>query len=174
MTILFDVDGVLANLHVAWLKRYNLEYHDRLAVKDIIKWDIHELVKPECGTKVYDYLDYTIYDEVSPIRGAREAVQYARQWSRVIFVTTPCNNHGGAKLVWLNKHGFEVDKKDYIECHDKSLIRGDVLIDDYPNNLLGFVGLPILFDRPWNQESWLRRIVGFGEEYQTLLAELYR
>lgn len=174
MTILFDVDGVLADLHTAWLKRYNLEYNDKLVVNDMTQWDIECLVKPECGTKIFDFLDYTIYEEVKPFRGALTAVRYARQWSRVVFVTTPCNNHGGAKLVWLNKHGFEVDKKDYIECHDKSLIRGDVLIDDCPENLLNFVGLAILFDRPWNWSSWLRRIKGFGEEYQRLLQELYK
>lgn len=174
MTILFDIDGVLANLHPAWLRRYNLEYNDTMTPSAVTEWDIHKLVKPECGTKIYDYLDYTIYDEVKPVSGALGAVKFARQLSRVVFVTTPCNNHGGAKLVWLNKHGFEVDKKDYVECHDKSLIRGDVLIDDCPLNLIGFLGVPVLFDRPWNQDSWIRRIVGFSDEYMSVLEALYK
>lgn len=174
MTILFDVDGVCADLHTTWLNRYNKDYDDDLTPASIYQWELADLVKPECGVKIFEYLDASIYDEVLPIPGALTAVEYARKWSRVVFVTTPTEAHRGAKLDWLNRHEFDVHRRDYVECHDKSLVRGDVLIDDCPDNLLDFVGLPVLFDRPWNQSSWLRRIRGFDDNYQKLLRELYK
>lgn len=43
--------------------------------------------------------------------------------------------------------------EDIIICHDKSLIRGDILIDDNPNNLHDFPGVSITFAKPWNQQD---------------------
>ncbi len=54
--IAIDLDDTLNNLCDSWLAPYNRDYNDNLTRKDLIKWEINELVKPECGIKIYDYL----------------------------------------------------------------------------------------------------------------------
>ena len=56
----------------------------------------------------------------------------------------------GVKFGWLNRNGFEVDKKHYFECGDRSLILTDYLLDDNYYSVLGCEGKGILFTQNWN------------------------
>ena len=169
MIIAIDIDSTIAELDRVWLGRYNQDYHDSLTHFQITKWAIHEFTKPECGTKIYDYLkDRTLYDDIEPYPGALEAVNYFKSHGhRVIFVTSTPPEGAGCKLFWLRKHGFLPEGNtapDYYECHDKSLIRADLLIDDGFHNISGFPGRTILFDQPWNSDfEWRSRAVSWPE-----------
>ena len=44
--------------------------------------------------------------------------------------------------------------KDLIVCNDKSLARGDILIEDCRENAESFKGLSILFHAPYNDKFW--------------------
>lgn len=163
MKILVDVDGVLADIHTVWLGKYNADYRDRLALRDITRWEMHELVKPECGMKIYDYLsDEDFYRRAFVIPGALAGVDALRQLGDVLFLTAGFFMH---KVKWLADNGFICGdwrfSKDVIICQDKSNVRGDILIDDYPGNLQGFHG--ILFDQPWNRNAAAARAVGWAD-----------
>jgi 5'-nucleotidase len=147
-----DVDGFLANLHVPWYGRYNKDYDDNLQVDTVTEWGVHKFVKPECGTKIYEYLDDpTLYDDVLPYCGALETITALKNFGhRVIYATASPAKSYGRKFDWLKQYGFITDQKDYIETRDKSLVRADILIDDYQGNLDVFVGRKILFGQPWN------------------------
>ena len=160
MKILIDVDGVVAELDSEWLRRYNQDYKDHMTKKDWTSWGIHNLVKPECGTKIYEYLWMDdLYNNVLPIEGSLFGVQHLRSMGhRCVFVTSGIQP---AKIRWLFNQGFLTSKiwqsdPDVAIVNDKSLIHGDVLIDDRPKNiddfLKNFGSDAILFDQPWNQE----------------------
>lgn len=155
MLIAVDVDGTVANLMDVWLSRYNRDYNDNLRFEQITEWDVSKFVKPECGERIYSYLDDpTIYNDVSPIEGAVDGVNSLRlAGHRVVFVTA-----GGeaSKYEWLLKYGFLDNRKDYVRCVDKSLIRADVLVDDGPHNLAVFHGGRILLRNPANGNEWVR------------------
>jgi 5'-nucleotidase len=182
MIIACDVDGVVADLMTPWLRWYNWEIDgnksaDVLLMEQITQWDMHKIVHPSVGEKIYDFLQLPdAYDRVEPIDGALEGVNRLREMGhRVVFVTSTNVYQNGAKLKWLERHGFLELKNgflspDYVEMKDKSLIRADVMIDDYPKNLEGFFGSQLLFTQPWNQdESRFNRrddwkgVVGFFE-----------
>lgn len=153
-----DIDGVVADLHTSWLQAYNNDYGDNLKSEDVNKWELHEFVKPLCGYNIYKYLnDPSLYDNTEPVEGALTGVEALRsEGFRVVFVTSTNLHASGRKLKWLEKHGFltlkhGVQSPDYVEMVDKSLIRADVMIDDYPVNLEGFNGLEVLFSQPWNR-----------------------
>jgi 5'(3')-deoxyribonucleotidase len=153
MRILVDVDGVLADIHTPWLGMYNADWHDHLRLCDITRWEMHELVKPECGKKIYDYLARPdFYRRASVIPCALEGVKELRRFGEVVFVTS---GFFETKLEWLSRNGFiGADwrfSKDVVMCQDKSMVIGDVLVDDRPVNLKGFTG--ILFDQPWNRSE---------------------
>lgn len=172
-TIAFDIDDVLFDLVTAWLNRYNKEYSDDLEKEDIKAWDMELFVKPECGKKICDYLDPTIYDEMPTIKNALKSVETARNIGRVIFVTSCMKHHGGAKYDCLERNGFKPDPMDYVECRDKGLIIADILIDDYQLNLERFRGKGLLFTQPWNRSiEGFRRLDGFDDNFETTIRSL--
>lgn len=157
--ILVDVDGVVADTHTSWLSMYNRDYGDNLKVADITRWAMHEFVKPECGRKIYEYLERPdFYDETLPIKEALEGVRFLRQLGhRVIFVSAGLFE---SKVRWLGRFGFlnEFPYKDdcrastaldVVLCNDKSLIKGDYLIDDRVENVERY-GDGFVFSQPWN------------------------
>ena len=156
MIVACDIDGVVANLMEAWLARYNRDYNDKLTKGMILSWGIDMYVKPECGLKIFQYIeDPAIYDEVWPEPAALRGVMSLREAGhRVVFVTSSTAGASGAKLRWLRRWRF-LDESykslvDYVEAADKSLVRADVMIDDYFKNLEGFQGKGYLFRQPWN------------------------
>lgn len=153
--IAIDVDGVVADLHTEWLAKYNRDYGDTMKVDQITDWEIHKLVKPECGKRIYQYIDDPyIYDTVKPIPRARYSVRMLGEMGfSVIFVTTVTKNTRGRKLQWLIDHEFvqEYNANDrYIETDNKGIVKFDLLLDDKPENIEFCPGRGILFSRPWN------------------------
>jgi len=159
--ILFqDVDDVTAKLAPVWLGLYNKDYDDNLTEEDITDWGIDKLVKPECGLKIYDYLkDPHIYDEVIPTPGALEGTNALREMGyRVLFATSCPVEVAGRKFHWLEQYGFIKKERDYIEIRDKSLLKGDYMIDDNYDNCRGFTGYGYLMKAPWNVKyKWYHR-----------------
>lgn len=155
-TIAIDVDGVCAALHVPWLNRYNKEFNDNLKVSDIVHWNMHDFVKPECGKQIYKYIeDPTIYDETPPVLGSVECMtelKSERKDLRFIYVTNSTLGAAGRKYYWLKQYGFLDSQDDYVEAKDKSLIKADALLDDYQENLKMFIGVKLLFNSTWNKE----------------------
>lgn len=150
-----DVDGVVADLLTNWLRWYNMGYDDHLAPEDITSWETDKFVKPECGKKIFTYLDDPrLYDEVFPYYGALKTINMLKSLGhRIIYPTKSPLASAGRKYYWLKQYGFIEDDKDYIELNDKSLVRADVLMDDYYKNLDNFVGTKVLFAQPWNTDK---------------------
>lgn len=161
-TILVDADDTTLDLHTEWIQnRYNVDYKDNLLRSMVKTWNIDKYVKPECGRKIYDYLkDKDLYASVKPIEFAVFGVQRLRELGyRVIFVTAYFNEQ---KVECLHNHGFLKEypyndgrwntATDVIMANDKSLIKGDLLIDDRYENVKSF-GSGIVFNQPWNESS---------------------
>jgi len=161
--IAVDVDDVCADLVTEWLRLYNLDFKDNLKREDITNWHIHEFVKPECGEKIYEYVETkSIYDNVAQIKDSLKGVTILKTIGRVIFVTASTNGASGRKYLWLKDNGYIDSPKDYIECLDKSLIKYDILIDDKYDNIKNSSN-NILFDAPWNREHYYHnRILSWG------------
>lgn len=151
--IALDVDDVCLDLATHWLYKYNIIYNDRVK-KDAIKtWDISSYTtlkdNPE---EFYSLLNGQLYRGISQVVGAVDGVNKIRANYRVIFVTSNFADIGRPKFDALNRIGFNVNKKDYFECSDKSLISYDVLFDDNIDNVQNaYMGRGVLFTQPWNQ-----------------------
>lgn len=131
MIIFVDVDGVVADLATCY------------------SGNVSQLEDP------------ALYDNMPSIPGALDGVNQLRAAGhRVVFATVSPNGSAGRKLRWLVDHGFlawqpqpgeaPTTHPDYIEIKDKSLLRGDMLIDDGPHNIAAFRGTAILF-RNWRE-----------------------
>ena len=162
-TVLVDIDGVLADLHAEWLRRYNADYGDDLTVERIHQWSMTKAVKPECGGRIYEYLNAAdLYDNIPPMPGALDGVGALRDMGHTIAYVT--NSVGPAmtagKLEWVTRHGL-LEHGVFVSLTakartkpDKSLIRGDLLIDDYDGNCADFgAARSILLTAPYNREA---------------------
>lgn len=144
-----DVDDVVLNLVEEWLKLYNTEYNDTLMESDIITWDICGYTK--IGELMYKYLEPNIYKNIEPIIDSVNSVNLLRAMGhRVIFVTSFLPSIAGVKYRWLLNYGFISNKSDYIEAHDKGLIKYDYIVDDNPMNIINASGIGLIYHRSWN------------------------
>jgi len=149
LLIAVDVDEVCADLISHWVRLYNLQWNDDLKVEDIHGWNIDSYVKPECGKAIYHLLSRPgMYDGVSPVPGAREAVEELRKLGRVVFLSSCARGTMDAKFSWLQRHGFLPNTgpaiADFIVAKDKWLVGADILFDDGVHNVDAFKGIAYL------------------------------
>jgi 5'(3')-deoxyribonucleotidase len=153
--VYIDMDGVVVNLIEEWLRRYRLETGEEVYPADIRTWDTHNHVS--VGKEIYDYLsDPGVWFAAPPYPGAIPAISsLLADGHKVYLATTPWWTNDKCyteKLAWVDRWLPEIGRRNIIFLADKSCLHGNVLVDDKPENLDGFAGLPILFERPWNKK----------------------
>ena len=150
-----DQDGVVANLHEEWLRRYNYDFNDNLQPHQITEWNWHKLTRESCQEKIYTYLDDPeIFANLSVIKGSQEVIYELSKRYEIFFVTAPFNpNNVIPKANWLNKHFPFIPSKNHVFTRNKSIINVDWLIDDKADNFIGLNGEGILFDAAHNQNE---------------------
>jgi len=174
MVILCDMDGVVAQLEKPWLEMYNRDYNDCLTVEDINDFNWSKCVKPECGNKIFDYLKVEgLFLNCEPYLESVDALmQLYLDKHDIYFVTKSPTDSRFAyfeKLEWIDKHVPFVGRDRVICTGQKHMVRGDVLIDDYPKNLINFPGKRILMDRPWNRQVQEPSLVRVHSWFEVLI-----
>jgi 5'-nucleotidase len=161
--VLVDVDSVVCDLHAEWLRRYNADYNDSLTNEDIKEWSLLPFVKPECGDRIYDYLEEDLYGLTTPvIKGAQEGLERLRRAGDYITFVTSCVSPGmfDPKVEWLRREGMLYRGDGFVAVlkgTSKLVVNGDVLIDDYSDTVREFVNvgrIAVLFTQPWNRDAW--------------------
>jgi len=149
-----DVDDLLLKLVKKWLEVHNKINNDNVNEQDVLSWDIATYTNLKNTPKdFYKILTPEIYEDIEMVDGALDGVNKLREIGRVIFITSNYGNIEGAKYDALNRHGFNVDKKDFFSAYDKSLIKNHVLFDDNYDNVVRAYNKGVLFTRPWNKPS---------------------
>jgi 5'-nucleotidase len=142
LRILIDQDAILADLLADWLALYNSKFDDALTKSDIHSWDVHKYVKPECGTAVYALPSAPgLYRNLKPIPGALAAVNSLLDDGHKVAIVTAHSEHPEnttEKMQWIYEHLPRLGHKNVFFAHLKSWIKGDVLIDDSPNNIISY------------------------------------
>lgn len=159
LTVLCDLDGIVVDLLGPWLAAYNAKWDDNLTPDHITDWNIHQFAKPECGFKMYDFIDSgEVYKNLRALPGAVEGIkQIEKMGHEVIMVSAGSKNlaTAGHKLEWC-KEFLKFSRKKCIIAHKKELVCGDVFIDDSPENILKYrerwPDVPIMtISHPYNQ-----------------------
>jgi len=159
---IIDADEVIINLIEPWLNIYNLEFGQNLQKEEITNWDISKFVVPEAKTEIFRYIEHPdIFYASEPVQDSLWGFECLRDMGLRPVVGT-ANDIEGCKWIWLKEHGFIDDPRDLIVAMDKSLIRGNFLLDDRFTNCLSFQGPSFLFSAPWNQKHFhINRVNGW-------------
>jgi 5'-nucleotidase len=153
LKIICDMDDVLADFTQQICNAWNNEFNE----KENSYWTTPrrtrsfidaQMAKP----RFFYYLE--------PIKNAISCMDcLLRDKSLEIFIATkifPSSVYAFVdKLEWIERYLPNFNKNNFFACSRKEMIKGDVLIDDCPDNIKSWKRIGLLFDSPCNQDFQL-------------------
>lgn len=153
LTILVDMDDVLEDLVSCWISELNRKHGTTVQIEDITDWKIAKFFPTLSDAELYAPLfDPDMWSKLEPMPSAPEVVKRLIDDGHIVRVVTA--THYGTVLPKMKRFLFMypfLKWEDVIIASDKSLIAGDVMIDDGTHNLETTSCVKILFDRPHNR-----------------------
>lgn len=167
--ILLDMDGVVCDFLTPLLAQYNHLTGEQVKVSDIKGHKTVKYVKQRgVILKVVDTPGFI--RNLLPIDGALEGIRTLHAAGHdIVFVSnaTNCPTSGHEKRLWLKYYlGDLWEKPQLVLTYHKYLVKGDLLLDDNPENLerLETGTRPLLFDQPYNAtETRFERVYGWSK-----------
>lgn len=166
MRILVDMDGVLANFDRRLeeeLRRLHpheiivpLEQRTKFRVKEEYPVHLHESIESIYATPGF-------FHSLPPVYGGLDALREMFALVRDVYICTSppslyqhCTTE---KYQWVNDHLGSDWTRRVIMTKDKTLVRGDILIDDNPMIVGAEIPLweHVLYDCPYNRSSTSQR-----------------
>lgn len=156
MVILTDVDETIEELLVPWTTYLNAAYGTNVTKDDIREWDMAKAYPTLTSEQLYEPLKMReLWESVEEIPNAGYYMQkLMSEGDEIILVTSSHYSGVNNKVEYMINRLFPfIGWDNVIMTRKKHLVRGDVMIDDYEQNLLhGKWSLKILVDAPYNRD----------------------
>lgn len=152
--LLIDQDEVMFDLVGYLLTLYNEEHGTNYKISDVTDWNLGKLL----GKNVYEYFNRTdFFEHLEPIKDMVEVLTKIHETNRydITIVTAGKESSHIGKIKSIKKHVPFIHSDNVIYASKKNMIKGDILFDDAPHNVIDFdktKGLPILFNKYFNQD----------------------
>lgn len=180
--ILLDVDEVLADFESPYLRIVNEVAGLNIRPEDRTEWEVLATVPEEFHEAIRERAQEEGFcRNLAILPGAQDAVEKLRAIGQVYAVTSPWDGHKTwcwERTEWLKEHlGFK--KTEVLHVSAKQIIRGNVFIDDRPDNLTEWAKfsrincLALLWDRPFNRSNRDLMRVGSWDQVLRLLSTVY-
>ncbi len=180
MIILVDMDDVLADFDGYFLGVWRKRYPDKffIPMNERQKFYMRDEYPPELleqMTKIFTEKGFVA--SLSEIDGGISAVKKMKELGHEVFIcSSPMRQYQNCvaeKYEWIEKHlGFEWTTK-LILSRDKTLIQGDILIDDKPE--VEGAAVPkwehIIFDKSYNRHIKDKRRITWADWEETLFGK---
>lgn len=146
--LIVDMDGVMADVYTQFLKMDEEEFGIRQSLQNIMGKPEREVFKNE---RKY-VLSKGFFRDAPVMEGSVEAVQQLNEKYDLFIVSAAMEfpNSLVEKQEWLAEHFPFLSWQQIVFCGSKTVIKGDIMIDDHYKNLDYFNGLTILFTQPHN------------------------
>ncbi|HEV2577977.1 MAG TPA: 5'-3'-deoxyribonucleotidase [Acidobacteriaceae bacterium] len=151
--ICVDMDEVIADALGEHLMRYNRDFAERITRADLQGQWLWDFVPPERQQALADYMMSEDFFAVLRVMPHAQRVLERLQEHYEIYIATAAMevpSSFNAKFHWLKQHFPFIPPSHIVFCGNKSILRGDFLIDDNPRQLRLFHGEGILFNSPAN------------------------
>jgi uncharacterized HAD superfamily protein len=169
-----DLDEVLADFLATFIKFHNQKFGTKLIKEQFSSFHLHEIIGEKVevmNLRIEEFYDSLTFEELKPVEGAIDAIEYLSQKYELIIITSRPKNVSEHTIKWLKRHFPEKFKNvhfaynPYIsesEQKTKSDIASeneiDLFIEDNIDLATGVAGNGItvyLIDAPWNQSGTL-------------------
>lgn len=153
ITILVDIDDTIEDLLGAWCKWLNEHYQTGVDVKDVSDWDMHLAFPTLTTDQIYEPLCMEEFWET--VQPREDAMVYLKQlydsgYSIYLCTSTSYENVKPKYETIIQKYFPYIDWDHIIITSNKTMLKGDIMIDDGVHNLLGGDYLKILMSSPHN------------------------
>jgi 5'(3')-deoxyribonucleotidase len=166
------MDEVIADALGEHLLRYNRDFRERITRDDLEGRWLWDFVPPERQQALHEYLMSEDFFAVLRVMPHAQRVLERLQSRYEIYIATAAMevpSSFNAKFEWLKRYFPFIPASHIVFCGNKSILRGDYLIDDNPRQLRLFRGEGILFSSPANAN-----VTGFRRVHNWLeIAELF-
>jgi 5'(3')-deoxyribonucleotidase len=165
-----DLDDTLVNMMEKAVYYYNNRTGKDLTLDQIKTWELEDRsIFEEIWRIPGFFADLPFMDELAQnVLGLLKADGF----EIVIVSAVPTWESCRDKYAWCHTHlripGLIDSMDQVILTRGKHYIKGDIMVDDKPANLLA-VDYPIVFDRPWNKDCTAPRVFHWGGVYQEAL-----
>ena len=176
--ILVDMDDVIENLSVAWIDFLNRKYGTSVDRESVRDWDMMLSFPTIPESELYGALEEeALWNTVTPKKDASKYLKRLRDDGHEIYIVTT----SGYKTVRVKmekvlfKYFPWISWDQVIITSNKQIIKGDILVDDAPHNLIGGEYTKILFDMPYNrnfkaEEHGVIRVYSWEQVYEIIYA----
>lgn len=155
MRILIDMDDTIENLGEAWVHLLNKKYGTEVNWLDIRKWDMQLSFPTLTEKQIYEVLnEESLWDTVTVKEGAAARIQELMEQGHEVFIVTSSWYTTIVPKVerCLFKYLPFLSWHQVIVTSHKYLIKGDILVDDNPENFVNGDYFGILFNAPHNTD----------------------
>ncbi len=150
-----DVDGVIADLVQSLLDQIHEQTGQRFHPHQVRSFNLQDTLGDlwQVGQTILSEPGFA--SRIPPYPDALQGLDQLRKLGRVVFVTTPYEKNptwSHDRTRWLERH-TGAHPRDVVHLVDKTVFAGQLLIDDAPAQLEGWVasGRPaVRVVRPWN------------------------
>lgn len=160
--VLLDVDGVLTDHTQEILNGINDQFYTNWTIDDVS--DPHFSFMPKLQREyAYRLWESVSYDNDVLTDDQLTVLRKLAYYARVVVVSSPVVGNTDSKLAFLLRY---FSRKDVVIAAEKTLVRGDILVDDSPHNILAFRQdgrKAVVYDRPWNRRLSRPRADNFVE-----------
>jgi len=153
MRILIDMDDVMADAIARFLEWYERDFGIKILREKLHGTKLRNIVPPEHQKTVLMYPHQKgFFKDLPLIEDSKEIIEALNNKYEVFIVSAAMEFKYSLyeKFEWLDEHFPFIPWKRRVFCGDKSIVNGDVLIDDHDFNLSVFAGRPIVFTAPHN------------------------
>ncbi|XP_061088863.1 5'(3')-deoxyribonucleotidase, mitochondrial-like isoform X1 [Conger conger] len=144
LRVLVDMDGVIADFEGGFLKKYRAKYPNEpyIHLQDRrgfwVSTQYGQLRSDLCEKAMSIWESKNFFLELDPIPGAVEAVKEMSEMENtdVFICTSPIKHYSHCpyeKYAWIEKHFGHEFLEQIILTRDKTVVSGDLLIDDKPD-----------------------------------------
>lgn len=173
MKIAIDLDEVLAEFMVGFLKWWNLEHQTNLTFGEVSDYHFENFIgvdKDELTRKLHEFYKTDFYIDASVVDGAREAIEQLVRTNDLYLITARQEVNRGVTLAWIDRYFPNIFKEVALLNHyaldgSPAVSKGEicgklgcqVIVDDNPHNIQSLLDegvRVVVFNKPWN--SYLR------------------
>ncbi|MCR9062923.1 MAG: 5'-3'-deoxyribonucleotidase [Cytophagales bacterium] len=171
--IVIDMDDVMADTSQSILDLYNSSYGTNYQKEKLLGttiWD--EQIRDKYIKVRHGLYEPGFFRNVPVMPGAIDVVTelYEKHDVFIVSAATEFPNSLKEKVEWLAQYFPFIHWQKMVFCGDKSIVKGDVMIDDHEKNLFSFKGQKLLFDAIHNQAlTGYERVKNWEEIAEILL-----